>query len=212
MRGTSNSLDNLFRQKQALEAEAIKRQLEEQEVQRMEQHVIEMRLQVIKTNHDLQLKEVEMDGEIQYQKDMQIRHQKLNIKKQAQQIEHERLSKELQRDAEVREYEQQRLKFMQAKEQEQRIKQLELEADLKEQELYQIERQNVQEKLERLKIEHESRLYQMQLDAEVKEIAQRAEATKNKDEYLRREIEWLVLDKQRAELTRLIREADEDKR
>ena len=56
------------------------------------------------------------------------------------------------------------------------------------------------------------RLYQMQLDAEVKEIAQRAEATKNKDEYLRREIEWLVLDKQRAELTRLIREADEDKR
>ena len=110
------------------------------------------------------------------------------------------------------EYEQQRLKFMQAKEQEQRIKQLEMEADLKEQELYQIERQNVQEKLERLKIEHESRLYQMQLDAEVKEIAQRAEATKNKDEYLRREIEWLVLDKQRAELTRLIREADEDKR
>jgi hypothetical protein len=101
---------------------------------------------------------------------------------------------------------------MQAKEQEQRIKQLELEADLKEQELYQIEQQNVQEKLERLKIEHESRLYQMQLDAEVKEIAQRAEATKNKDEYLRREIEWLVLDKQRAELTRLIREADEDKR
>jgi len=207
-----NQIDLIQRQKQTLEADAIKRQLEEQEAQRMEQHVIEMRLQVIRTNHDLQLKEVEMDGEIQYQKDMQIRQQKLNIQKQAQQIEHERLSKELQRDAEVREYEQQRLKFMQAKEQEQRIKQLELEADLKEQELYQIERQNVQEKLERLKIEHESRLYQMQLDAEVKEIAQRAEATKNKDEYLRREIEWLVLDKQRAELTRLIREADEDKR
>ena len=47
----------------------------------------------------------------------------------------------------------------------------------------------------------------MQLDAEVKELELRAESTKSKDEYLRREIEFLVLDKQRAELTRLIREA-----
>jgi hypothetical protein len=52
------------------------------------------------------------------------------------------------------------------------------------------------------------------LDAEIKELELRAEATKNKDEYLRREIEWLVLDKQRAELTRSIRQAsqDDDKR
>ena len=52
-----------------------------------------------------------------------------------------------------------------------------------------------------------NRLHQMQLDAEVKELELRAESTKSKDEYLRREIEFLVLDKQRAELTRLIREA-----
>ena len=57
-----NQIDSIQRQKQTLEADAIKRQLEEQVAQRMEQHVIEMRLQVIKTNHDLQLKEVEMDG------------------------------------------------------------------------------------------------------------------------------------------------------
>jgi hypothetical protein len=143
---------------------------------------------------------------------MQIRQQKLNVEKQALQIEHERVLKEFQREAEIRDYEKQQFTFMQEKEQEQRIKQIELEADLKEQEHRQLEHQNVQIKLEALKIEHENRLYQMQLDLEVKEIAQRAEATKNKDEYLRREIEWLVLDKQRAELMRLIREADGDKR
>jgi hypothetical protein len=207
-----NQIDLLQRQKQALEADSIKRQLEEQEAQRMEQHVIEMRLQVIKTKHDLRLKEIEMEGDIQYQKEMQIRQQKLNVEKQALQIEHERVLKEFQREAEIRDYEKQQFTFMQEKEQEQRIKQIELEADLKEQEHRQLESQNVQIKLEALKIEHENRLYQMQLDLEVKEIAQRAEATNNKDEYLRREIEWLVLDKQRAELMRLIREADGDKR
>jgi len=34
--------------------------------------------------------------------------------------------------------------------------------------------------------------------------------TKNKDAYLHRQIEWLVLDKQRAELSRAIKEAEHD--
>jgi predicted nucleic acid-binding Zn-ribbon protein len=38
----------------------------------------------------------------------------------------------------------------------------------------------------------------------------RTEKTQNKDAYLRREIEWLVLDKQRAELTRAIKEAEKN--
>ena len=212
---TINQEDAIQRQKQALEAEAVKRQLEEQEAQRVEQHVIEMRLQAQKTNHEMHLKEIELAAEIQYQKDMQIRQQQLELQKQAQQIEHERLLKELQRDAETREYEQQRIQWLQGKEQEQRLKQLELEAELKEQEIHQLERQKIQERLEAEKIEHQNRLHQMQLDAEIKELELRAEATKNKDEYLRREIEWLVLDKQRAELTRSIRVAsqgDDDKR
>ena len=104
---------------------------------------------------------------------------------------------------------------MQGKEQEQRLKQLELEAELKEQEIHQLERQKIQEKMEAEKLEHQQRLHQMQLEAEIKELELRAESTKSKDEYLRREIEWLVLDKQRAELTRSIREAskgDDDRR
>jgi len=210
-----NQEDAIQRQKQALEAETIKRRLEEQEAQCIEQHTIEMRLQVENTNHEMHLKEIELAAEIQYEKEKQIRQQQLDLQKQAQQLEHERLLKELKRDAETREYEQQRLQWLQGKEQEQRLKQLELEAELKEQEIHQLERQKILERLEAEKIEHQNRLHQMQLDAEIKELELRAEATKNKDEYLRREIEWLVLDKQRAELTRSIRDAsqgDNDRR
>ena len=204
---TINQEDAIQRQKQALEAEAVKRQLEEQEAQRSEQHVLEMRLQEQKTRHEMHLKEIELAAEIQFQKEKQIRQQQLDLQKQAQQIEHDRLLKELKRDAETREYEKERLQWLQGKEQEQRLKQLELEAELKEQEIHQLERQKIQERMEAEKLEHQQRLHQMQLEAEIKELELRAESTKSKDEYLRREIEWLVLDKQRAELTRSIREA-----
>jgi hypothetical protein len=211
---TINQEDEIQRQKQALEAEIIKRRLEEQEAQRLEQHAIESRLHEEKTKHEMHLKEIELAAEIQYQKEKQIRQQQLDLQKQAQQLEHERLLKELQRDAETRAYEQERIQWLQGKEQEHRLKQLELEAELKEQEIHQLERQKIQERLEAEKIKHQNRIHQMQLDAEIKELELRAEATKNKDEYLRREIEWLVLDKQRAELTRSIRQAgqgDDDK-
>ena len=212
---TINQEDEIQRQKQALEAEMIKRRLEEQEAQRIEQYAIETRLHAEKTNHETHLKEIELAAEIQYQKEKQIRQQQLELQKQAHQLEHDRLLKELQRDAETREYEQQRIQWLQGKEHEQLLKQQELEAELKEQESHQLERQKIQERLEAEKIEHQSRIHQMQLDAEIKELELRAEATKNKDEYLRREIEWLVLDKQRAELTRSIRVAsqgDDDRR
>lgn len=202
-----NQEDEIQRQKQALEAEAIKRQLREQEAQRVEQYVIETRLHEEKTRHEMQLKEIELAAEIQYQKEKQIRQQQLDLHKHAQQLEHERLLKELKRDAEMRDYEKERLQWLQGKEQEQRLKQLELEAELKEQEIHQLERHKIQERLAAEKIEHQNRIHQMQLEAEIKELELRAEATKNKDEYLRREIEWLVLDKQRAELTRSIRQA-----
>ena len=207
---TLNHEDEIQRQKQALEAETIKRLLEEQEAQRIEQHIIETRLHAEKTNHEKQLKEIELAADIQYRKEEQIRQQQLELQKQAQQLEHERLLKELKRDAEMRDYEKERIQWMQGKEQEQSLKQQELEAELKEQENQQLERQKIQEKLEAEKIKHQTRLHEMQLEAEIKELELRAEATKNKDEYLRREIEWLVLDKQRAELSRSIRVASQD--
>ncbi|MDD5461048.1 MAG: hypothetical protein PHG00_05375 [Methylococcales bacterium] len=207
---TINHEDEIQRQKQALEAESVKKRLEEQEAQRLEQYMIEKRLHEEKTQHETHLKEIELAAEIQYQKEKQIRQQQLDRQKKAQQIEHERLLKELQRDSETREYENERMQWLQGKEQEQRLKQLELEAELKEQEVHQLERQKMQERLEAEKIEHQNRIHQMQLEAEIRELELRAEATKNKDEYLRHEIEWLVLDRQRAELTRSIRQASHE--
>mgnify|MGYP003392635967 CR=1 FL=1 len=200
--------DEIQRQRQALEAGAANRRLEEEEAQRVEQRLIETRLHEEKTSHERHLREIELAAEIQYQKEKQVRRQQLELQKRARQLEHERLLKALQRDAETQDYEQQRLQWLQGKEQEQRLKQLEMEVELKERESHQRERQKIQEQLETEKIRHQERLHQMQLDAEVREQELRAEATKNKDAYLRREIEWLVLDKQRAELARAIREAE----
>ncbi|MCX7097274.1 MAG: hypothetical protein NTV43_05135 [Methylococcales bacterium] len=50
----------------------------------------------------------------------------------------------------------------------------------------------------------------MQLEAKIKELELRAEATNNKAAYLRREIEWLVLGKQRAALMRPIWETGKE--
>ena len=190
---------------QQLELNRQAKQLE-QEALRTEQHALEMRLQEEKSNHELQLKEIELAAEIQYQKDKQLLEQKLDLQRQAQQLEHERIVKELQRDAEVKDFEQEHLQYLIETEQKQRLKQIDLDAELKQQEISQRERQKNQEKLEAIKLEHEDRLHKMHLEAEIKEVALRAEATKSKDEHLRREIEWLVLDRQRAELTRSIRE------
>jgi uncharacterized protein YpbB len=88
------------------------------------------------------------------------------------------------------------------------LKERELDAAIKAQETFQLEWQKIQERLEEEKIKHQSRLKEMQIEAELKEMELRTEKTQNKDAYLRREIEWLVLDKQRAELTRAIKEAE----
>ena len=94
--------------------------------------------------------------------------------------------------------------------QEQRIKQLELDTELKILETQQLKRQELEEKLEAKKISHQNRVQRMQLEAEAKERELQAESIKNKDEYLRQEIEFLVLDKQRAELSKSIRGANQD--
>jgi len=205
-----NQETELQRHKQALETEAAKQLLADQEQQRLEQYAIEARLYAEKVNHQTQLKEIEQAAEVQYEKEQQILKQQVELELQAQQFEHERLLKNQERDAQLKEYEQQRKQWLQAKEQEQQLKQIELEAELKEQELLQREQQKRQEQLEAEKINHQNRLTEMQLNAELKALAMRADAAQNKDEYLRKEIEWLVLDKQRAELARGIRIANQE--
>ncbi len=232
--------DEIQRQKQTMEANVIKRRLEDQTAQRIEQQLLETRLHqqnivhdtqlreielaaeiqfqedklnrlhAEKTKHELQLRELELAAEIQFQKDQQQQLQELELDKQLQQFEHERLLKERQKQEAAKESAQLHQDWLAEKELEQRIKQLELDAELKILESQQLKRQELQEKLEAQKIVHHNRVQLMQLEAEAKERELNAEAIKNKDEYLRREIEFLVLDRQRAELSKSIRGANQD--
>jgi len=232
--------DEIERQKQAMEANVIKRRLEDQAAQRIEQQLLETRLHqqnivhdtqlkeielaaelqfqehklnrlhVEKTKQELQLRELELAAEIQFQKDQQTQLQELELEKQLQQFEHERLLKERQQQEAAKESAQQHEAWLAQKDQEQHIKQLELDKELKILESQQLKRQELEEKLEAKKISHQNRLQRMQLEAEAKERELHAESIKNKDEYLRQEIEFLVLDKQRAELSKSIRGANQD--
>ena len=232
--------DDIQRQKQAMEAEVSNRRLEEQAAQRIEQQLIETRLHqqnivhdtqlreielaaeiqfqedklnrlhVEKTKHEHQLREIDLAAEIQFQKDQQKQLQQLELEKQLLQFEHNRLLKDRQKEEDAKEYVQQHQDWLAEKDQEQQLKQLELDAELKTLESQQLKRQELEEKLEAKKIVHHNRVQLMQLEAEAKERELHAEAIKSKDEYLRKEIEFLVLDRQRAELSKSIRSASSD--
>lgn len=170
------------RQLQSLKSENARRLLEDQGRQLQEQFEVEKHLHAEKVRHQKQLQEIEQAAEIEYKLAQQPKLQELELELQHKKIQHEKLMKEK-----------------------------ELEAAIKAQEIFQLEWQKIQERLEEEKIKHQSRLKEMQFEAELRELERRTEASQNKDAYLRREIEWLVLDKQRAELTRAIREAERDK-
>lgn len=176
-----NQENEMQQHMQALKADNTKRLLEEQRKQLMEQHEIEKRLHAEKINHEKQLQEIEQTADIEYKKDNLPKLQELELQMHAQKLQHDTL-----------------------------LKEKELEAAIKSQETFQLEWQKIQERLEEEKIKHQARLKEMQIEAELKEMQLRTEKTQNKDAYLRREIEWLVLDKQRAELTRAIKEAEKN--
>jgi hypothetical protein len=173
--------DEIQRQKLELEALAERRKLESEENIRLEQQALEMRLCLSKMIHEKTIKELEFDSELKIKKEQLQRQQQFEQEMRLKQLEHERS-----------------------------LKEKELNAEIEEMERVQIERQKIMEKLEIGKISHQNRIHQMQLEAELKELELRAEASKNKDIYLRREIEWLVLDKQRVEMARSIREASQE--
>ena len=198
--------ESLQRQKQALEAELLQKRLAEQEVQRQRQHEIEVRLQHEKAQYEKELKEIELESVLEFEKEKQKLEQQLAVQKLEHHLLHEQVLRTKRGFEEAAYIAQQQKTEQLEQEKELQRKRLDLEIQLKEEESQQLKRQKLAEKLATLKIEHEARINKMNLDAEVKALELRAETLKSKDEYLHREIEWLVLDKQRAELTRLTQE------
>jgi len=176
-----NQENEIQQQMQALKAENTKRLLEEQRKQLIQQYEVEKRLHAEKIKHEKQLQEIEQAADIEYKKDQLPKLHELELQLHSKKLKHDTM-----------------------------LKEKELEAAITAQETFQLEWQKIQERLEEEKIKHQSRLKEMQIEAELKELELRREASQNKDAYLRREIEWLVLDKQRAELTRAIKEAEKN--
>ncbi|MGR9086300.1 MAG: hypothetical protein ACU841_04405 [Gammaproteobacteria bacterium] len=176
-----DQVNELKKRQLILESENIKRLLKAQGRQNIEQYAIEAELHAEKVKHETHLREIEKAAELRFQKEQKLREMELERQLQEQRLAHEALMK---------------------------VK--EMEVDYKVQEAELLEKQKVEEQLEAARIAHQTRLREMQLLAEIKELELRVEVTKNKDQYLHRQIEWLVLDKQRAELTRAIKEAEQD--
>lgn len=206
-----NEEDEVVRLKQSMEAENVKRQLEEQQQQLVEKFAIEERLHEEKIKHTIRLQE----AEIEEQKKQQQKNQQIEQEMLAEKLAHQAHIKETETDEEIKEYEKQQQKWNQAKQRLQEAKNLveshlnqqEREAEFKTQEKQQLEKQKVLEQLREEQLKHEARIKEMELTAEIEEQEKRHETTQKTEDFLRREIELLVLEKQRAELNEEIKNA-----
>lgn len=207
--------EELKRAEQASNAEAARLQLEERERQLSEQLDIEQRLHREQVKHQALLKELEQEASREAEQRQQAKQQEVEQQLLEQKLKHQQLLKDKERSAELKDFEEQQAKWKAAKErmqlekiaQEKRLQQLETEAALKLQEIKQIEEQKLQERLYQEKLEHESRMRKMELDLQTEEQKKRYEATRETDEYLRRDIELLILEKQRTELLHSVKKA-----
>lgn len=210
-----NEEDEIVRRKQAIEAENTKRQLEEQQQQLVEKHAIEKQLNEEEIKHNTGLQEMKLQAEIAEQKKQQAKKQQVEQEMLTEKLAHVALIKERESDEEIKGFEKQQHKWNQAKkhfqEEKNRIevtlKHQETEAELKNQEKQQLEKQKLLEKLREEQLRHDARIKEMELAAEIDEQEKRHETTQKTEDFLRKEIELLVLEKQRAELNEEIKQA-----
>jgi hypothetical protein len=206
-----NDEDEIVRLKQSMEAENTNRQLEEQKQQLAEKFAVEERLHQEKIKHTIRLQEAEMEK----LKTQQLKNQQIEQEMLAEKLNHQSQIKETETDEEIKEYEKQQQKWNQAKQHlqeeksklEAQLNQQKWEAEFNVEEKQQLEKQRLQEQLREEQLKHEARIKEMELAAETEEQEKRHETTQKTEDFLRREIELLVLEKQRAELNEQIKKA-----
>ncbi len=204
--------DVAFREMQALQAEQKKQQLEEKELQTLEQFKVEERMLAKQSLHEERMREIQVEAEMQGQEKLWARQEEM----QTEELKHKQLLKEREQQEEIEELEKQQVQWHSSKErlhqkrlaQEQHLERLNHEAELKNLEQRQVDKQELEERLLAEKLKHQSRLKGMELEMEVKDHEKRFETSNQTSEYLRREIELLVLEKQRIELNRAIKSSD----
>ncbi len=195
-----------------------KRRLEEQERQLNEQFTIEERLHREQVYHEQNLKRLEQEASAKTQQELQTKQLEMEQQLLKERLEHQQTLKQIQLDVEIAEFQKtqeawnathERLKVEKI-EQEKRLKQLEHEAELALIDNKQNEEQKLQERLLLDKLAHEARLKDMELEMQIQEHEKRFAATQQLDNYLRRDIELLILEKHRGELVQEVKKSKLD--
>jgi len=210
-----NQEQTLHRIEQEQAALNLKRRLEEQERQLTEQFLIEERVHREQVYHEQNLKRMEQDAVAQTQQEIQAKQLETEQLLLNDRLAHQQRIKEIQLAAEIAEFEKnqeawnlthERLKVEKI-EQEKRLKQLENAAELALLDSKQNEERKLQERLLMEKLMHEARLKDMELEMQIQQHEKRFAATQQLDNYIRRDIELLILEKHRGELTQEVRKS-----
>jgi hypothetical protein len=215
-----NQEQALQRLEQEQAALNLKRCLEEQEQQLSSQLLIEERLHRERVYHEQNLKRMEQEVTAKTQQEVQAQQLETEQLLLQERLEHQQKLKEIQLAAEIADFEKnqetwntthERLKIEKIN-QEKRLKQLENEAELALFDTKQNEEQKLQERLLREKLVHEARLKEMELQMQIQEHEKRYAATQQLDNYIRRDIELLILEKHRDELVQDVKRTKQDER
>lgn len=213
-----NQEQALHRIEQEQAALNLKRRLEEQERQLNEQFLIEERVHREQVYHEQNLKRMEQEAAAKTQQEIQAAQMEIDEQLQQDRIVHQQHLKEAQLAAEIADFEKnqeawnaihERLRIEKI-DQEKRLKQLENEAKLAVMDTTQNEEQKLQERLLMEKLMHEARLKDMELEMQIQEHEKRFSATQQLDNYLRRDIELLILEKHRGELAQEVKKTKQD--
>ena len=213
-----NQEQALHRIEQEQAALNLKRRLEEQERQLNEQFLIEERVHREQVYHQQNLKRMEQEAAALTQQEIQAKQLEVEQQLLQERLDHQQRLKEIQLAAEIAEFEKnqetwnathERLKIEKI-EQEKRIKQLEYEAELALIDSKQNEEQKLQERMLMERLMHEARLKDMELEMQIQEHEKRYAATQQLDNYIRRDIELLILEKHREELVHEIKKTKLD--
>jgi hypothetical protein len=213
-----NQEQGLHRIEQEQAALNLKRRLEEQERQLNVQFLIEERVHREQVYHEQNLKRMEQEAAAKTQQEIQTQQMEIDQQLQQERLVHQQQLKEAQLAAEIADFEKnqeawnivhERLRIAKI-DQEKRLKQLENDAKLAVLDTTQNEEQKLQERLLMEKLMHEARLKDMELEMQIQEHEKRFTATQQLDNYLRRDIELLILEKHRGDLAQEVKKTKQD--
>lgn len=198
------------------EAENQQKLLKAQEHLQAEQFKIEKRLQTEKVKHENSLKEIAWQAEFEQQKRYQAAQRLVEEQIHQEKINRQTQLKQTELGTEIANYQNEQAEWALAKEkvhldqfrQDQRLKQQAFEEDMKRQRAQEAEKKQWEEHAYAEKLRLQARIKDMQLKAKLEEQEKSLQASEKSEEFLRREIELLILEKQRSELSQAVKQQD----